>query len=82
MNMHAASGLCTHGVSNIGGVTAGPARRNSSNAGGVIAGQVRHNSSINNDQECSVRLIVRSWDCSQFQTCSKHAIVLMQIIST
>ena len=42
MNMHAASGICTHGVSNVGGVTTGPARHNSSNVGGVIAGQVRH----------------------------------------
>ena len=33
MNMHAASGICTHGVSNVGGVTAGPARLNSSNVG-------------------------------------------------
>ena len=27
------NGLCTHGVSNVGGVTAGPARLNSSNVG-------------------------------------------------
>ena len=33
MNMHAASGLCTYDVSNVGGVTAGPARLNSSNVG-------------------------------------------------
>ena len=40
--MHAASGLCTHGVSNVGGVTASPARRNSSNVEGVTASQVGH----------------------------------------
>ena len=47
MNMHAASGLCTHVVSNIGGVTAGPARLNSSNVGVSLRarwdmGQVGH----------------------------------------
>ena len=42
MNMHAASGLCTYGVSNVWGVTAGPAQRNSSNVGGVTAGQMGH----------------------------------------
>ena len=42
MNMHAASGLCTHVVSNGGGVTAGPARHISSNVEGVTAGQVGH----------------------------------------
>ena len=42
MNMHAASGLCTHGVSNDESVTAGQARHNSSNVGGVISGQVVH----------------------------------------
>ena len=42
MNMHAASGLCTHDVSNVGGVTAGPARLNSSNVGGATAGQMGH----------------------------------------
>ena len=41
-NLHAASGLCTHGVSNVGGVTAGPVRHNSSNVGGVTAGPVGH----------------------------------------
>ena len=40
--MHAASGLCTHGVSNVGGFTAGPARHNSSNVGGVTVGQMGH----------------------------------------
>ena len=30
INMHAASGLCSHGVSNVGSVTAGPAGHNSS----------------------------------------------------
>ena len=45
MNMHAASGLCTHGVSNVGGVSAGPARLNSNNGGGVTAGPARLNSS-------------------------------------
>ena len=30
VNMHAASELCTHGVANVGAVTAGPARLNSS----------------------------------------------------
>ena len=44
MNMHAASGLCTHGVSNVGGVTAGPAPHNSSNVGGLMG----HNSSLYN----------------------------------
>ena len=42
MNMHAASGLCTHGFSNVGGVTASPARLNSSNGGGVTTGQMGH----------------------------------------
>ena len=42
MNMHAASGPCTHGISNVGGVNAGLARHNSSKLGGVTAGQVRH----------------------------------------
>ena len=49
INMHAASGLCTHGVSNVGGVTTGLALHNSSNVGGVTAGQVRHNSSTVKD---------------------------------
>ena len=42
MNMHADIGLCTHGVSNVGGVTAGreQARHNLTNFGGVTAGQV------------------------------------------
>ena len=42
MNMHAASGLCTHGISNVGGVIAGPARHNASNVGGVTVGPVGH----------------------------------------
>ena len=42
INMHAASGLCTHGVSNVGGVTASTARHNSSNVVGVTAGPVGH----------------------------------------
>ena len=42
MHMHAASGLCTQGVSNVGGVTAGPSRHNSIDDGGVTAGQVGH----------------------------------------
>ena len=40
--MHAASGLCTHGVSNVGGVTASTARHNSSSVVGVTAGPVGH----------------------------------------
>ena len=70
MNMHAASGRCTHGVSNVGSVTAGQPRHNSSNVGGVTAGQVRHNSSNNNNKiqhlyiaiftECSVELYIVS----------------------
>ena len=52
--MHAASGLCTHGVSNVGVVTAGPARLNSSNVGVSLrarwdTGQVRHISSRYNE---------------------------------
>ena len=35
-------------VSNVGGVTAGPARHNSSNVGGVTTGQVRCKSSAFN----------------------------------
>ena len=42
MNMHAASGFCTHDVSNVGGVTAGQTRHNTSNVGGVTAGTVGH----------------------------------------
>ena len=42
MNMHASSGLCTHGFSNVGGVTAGHSRHNSRNVGGVTSGQVGH----------------------------------------
>ena len=49
MNIHAASGLCTQGVSNVGGVTAGPSRHNSINDGGVTRGHVGHNSSSNNN---------------------------------
>ena len=53
MNIYAASWLCTHDVSNVGGVTASPARRNSSIVGVSLrarwdTGQVRHNSSIYN----------------------------------
>ena len=48
MNMHAASGLCTRGVSDDGGGTGGHARHNSSNVGGVTACQVRHNYSMIN----------------------------------
>ena len=53
MNMHAASVLCTHGVSNVGGVTAGPARLNSSNVGVPLrarwdTGQVEYISSYEN----------------------------------
>ena len=32
-------GLYTHGVTTVGGVTAGQVRHNSSNVGGVTAGQ-------------------------------------------
>ena len=39
--MHAASGLCTHGISNVGGVT---------------AGHVGHNSSNNNNNRTSIAL--------------------------
>ena len=39
MNMHAASGLCPHGASNVGGVTAGQPWHNSRNGGGVTAGR-------------------------------------------
>ena len=35
MNMHAASGVCAYGISNVEGVTAGQTRHNSSNVGGV-----------------------------------------------
>ena len=47
MNLHAASGLYTRGVSNVGGVTAGSARLNSSNVGVSLrarrdTGQVGH----------------------------------------
>ena len=44
-------GLCTHGLNNVGGVTAGQKRHNSSNVGGVTAGQVGHNSSCNNTED-------------------------------
>ena len=52
MNMHAASGLCTHSVSNLGGgVTAGPALLNLSNVGVSLrarwdTGQVGQNYSV------------------------------------
>ena len=40
--------LCTHGVTTVGGVTAGQPRHNSrSNVGGVTAGQPRHYSRSN-----------------------------------
>ena len=45
MNMHATSGVCTRGVSNVIVVTEGQMRHNTSNVGGVTAGQVIHNSS-------------------------------------
>ena len=53
MNMHVDGGLCTHDVSNVRGVTAGPARLNSSNVEVSLrasweTGQVRHISSYNN----------------------------------
>ena len=41
-------GRCTHGVTTVGGVTAGQARHTSSNLGGVTASQVGHNSSFDN----------------------------------
>ena len=50
--MHSCSGLCgqirlcTHGITTVGGVTAGHARHNKSNLGDVTTGQVRHDSSI------------------------------------
>ena len=42
MNIHAASELCTHGVSNVGDVTAGQTWHNTSNVGGVTAGLMGH----------------------------------------
>ena len=56
MNKHAASRLCTHGVSNVGGVTAGSARLNSSNVGCVTAGQMEHISSTTNNYNQDVQL--------------------------
>ena len=55
MNIHAASGLCTHGVSYVGGVTAAKRARLNSSDGGVSlraiwdTGQVRHIYSADND---------------------------------
>ena len=39
MNIHAASALCNHDVSNVGGVTAGQPRHHSGNVGSVTAGR-------------------------------------------
>ena len=66
MQLIHAAGLCgrirlytklyTHGITTVGGVTAGLERHNSSNVGGVTAGQVRHNSSNTNKIPKKIRL--------------------------